>query len=48
MLNDITPVINFGQTLTIAENSANGTSVGTITATDGDSGTVFSELDYYK
>lgn len=39
--NDSAPVISAGQTFSVNENATNGTSVGTVTATDNDSGTVF-------
>src|SRR5262249_30996767 len=35
-VNDVTPVLTAGQTFSVAENSANGTAVGTVAATDGD------------
>ena len=40
--NDNTPVIDAGRSFSIAEAAANGTSLGTMTATDGDAGTSFS------
>src|SRR5262249_30763788 len=35
-VNDVTPVVTAGQSFSVAENSANGTAVGTVVATDGD------------
>ena len=35
-LNDVTPVVTAGQSFSLAENSANGTVVGSVLATDGD------------
>ncbi|MFY0690209.1 MAG: cadherin domain-containing protein [Cyclobacteriaceae bacterium] len=41
-VNDNTPVISASQSFDLAENAANGTSVGTVVATDADDGTTFS------
>ena len=42
-VNDVAPVMTAGQSFTLAENTANGTAVGTVVATDGDvSPTTFS------
>ena len=41
-LNDNAPVIKSGQSFSIDENSANGTGIGTVKATDADAGTIFS------
>ena len=35
-VNDVTPVVTAGQSFSVAENTANGTAVGTVAATDGD------------
>ena len=35
-VNDVLPVVTSGQSFTLAENTANGTAVGTVPATDGD------------
>ena len=35
-VNDVTPVVTAGQSFSMAENSANGTVVGSVLATDGD------------
>jgi VCBS repeat-containing protein len=40
--NDNAPVISAGQTFSISESAANGTAVGTVAATDADTGTTFS------
>ena len=43
-VNDVVPVVTSGQSFNLAENTANGTAVGTVVATDGDvTPTTFSE-----
>ena len=34
-VNDVLPVVTAGQTFNLAENTVNGTAVGTVAATDG-------------
>ena len=41
-LNDNNPIVTSGQSFTVAENTTNGTSIGTIAATDADLSTTFS------
>ncbi|MEZ6122627.1 MAG: DUF2341 domain-containing protein [Planctomycetaceae bacterium] len=40
--NDSSPVITAGQTFSVSETATSGTSVGSVSATDGDAGTTFS------